>query len=88
MPLYSREFKERALEMVESTGRSVNSIAKELGVSETAIRNWKQQIEIREAAAEGTAAQELSQAKKRIQRLEMEREILKKAVAFFARENG
>lgn len=87
MPRYSKEFREQAVERVKSSGRSINAICKELGVSHKTLCIWVRQAEAQEAGGSGNALQELKKARRRIRELEMEREILKKAAAFFAKEN-
>jgi transposase len=85
---YSPEFKQEAVDLVHRSGRSANQIAQELGISQTAICRW-----IRAAdAAPGTgnvfaAQEELKRLQKENERLRMERDILKKATAFFAKES-
>jgi len=67
-------------------------VAKELDLTETAVRAWARQGEVdagRGPAGALTTAEreELAQLRKRVKTLEMEREILKKATAFFAKES-
>lgn len=89
---FTREYKAEVVELIRRSGRSVGAISKELGLTETAVRRWVEQAEIdRGDGASGalTTAErdELSQLRRRVKQLEMEREILKKAAAFFAKEN-
>ncbi len=88
MPRYSREFQEHAVELVRSSGRSLHSISQELGVSWNALKEWCQKEQTKGGSHGADPAQELRELRKRVRRLEMEREILKKAAAFFAKENG
>jgi transposase len=90
---FTPEFKADAVKIVRTTGKSVSQVARELDLTETALREWV----IRADAADGKGAPdemtsaeraELQELRKRVKRLEMEREILKKAAAFFAKENG
>ena len=82
------EFKEEAVALVQRSGRSANQVAQELGVSQTALSHW-----LREAtrAASGPtgfqAVEELKALRREGERLRMERDILKKAAAFFANES-
>jgi transposase len=63
-------------------------IAKELGISSTALLNWRKKVEADEKTGlTSTELEELAQLRKDKARLEMEVEILKKATAFFARES-
>ena len=86
---YPDQFKREAVELVRITDRPVRQIAEELGVSDQSLRNW---IAADEAARGGTEAklaesehEELKRLRKENKRLRMEREILKKAAAFFAK---
>jgi len=89
---FTREYKAEVVGLVRRSGRTIGAISKELGLTETAVRRWVNQAEIDEgrgAAGSLTTAErdELSQLRRRVKQLEMEREILKKAAAFFAKEN-
>ena len=89
---YTREFKESAVRLVRQQGYSVPEAAKSLGVDASNIRGWLKRFdeEVVEPAASGDAA--LRTENRRLRRenaqLLMEREILKKAAAFFAREQS
>ena len=89
---FTREYKAEVVELIRRSGRSVWAISKELGLTETAVRRWVEQAEVdqgRGSTGALTTAErdELSQLRRRVKQLEMEREILKKAAAFFAKEN-
>ena len=81
---FTDEFKADAVKLCEAGGRSVGQVAADLDLTETALREW-----VKRAAADAgkgppnvlTTAErdELSELRKRVKRLEMEREILKKA---------
>lgn len=89
---FSREFKLAAVNKVMQSGLSVSEVARDLGVRDTMIHNWK-----RAFLADGTLAtpsdaslsleSELKRLREENRQLKMEREILKKATAFFAKEN-
>jgi len=86
---YSREFKVSAVKLVNEQGYSISEAGKSLGVDPNSIRGWvgKFSSEIGLApSGEGAMAAELRRLRKENARLLMEREILKKAAAFFARE--
>jgi transposase len=89
---FSAEYKAEAVRLVGESGKSIGVIALELGVGETALRRWVQQAEV-DAGGGLTGVlttderEELAHLRRENQRLRMEREILKKATAFFARES-
>lgn len=85
---YSEQFKREALELLKVSGKSIPEIAPELGVSEQSLRNW---VNRARGEASGEVLSEDERAELRALRrenrtLKMEREILKKAAAFFAKE--
>src|SRR5512146_2723205 len=86
---FTAEFKAEAVRLVEHGGKSIPQVARELDLTESALRNW---IEIARAEKQGglTADErlELIRLRKENKRLEMEREILRKATAFFAKESS
>lgn len=87
---YPPEFKQRALEMVRLGDKPVAQIAKELGIAESGLRRWMAQTDVDEGRREGlTSAErkELVELRREKRRLELENEILKRAAAFFAKEN-
>ncbi|PVZ10861.1 transposase-like protein [Actinomycetospora cinnamomea] len=86
------EFRRRAVELARKGGEQpVAAIAKDLGISESCLRNWMAQAD----ADDGTNTDrltskeraELAELRKDKRRLEVEKEILKRAAAYFAREN-
>jgi transposase len=91
-PRYSKEFKAEAVQSVRSSsGRSISRIAEEIGVSANSLRNWVKQTQIDQGEREGLTTEEREELK-RLRRenrvLKQERDFLKKAAAFFAREDG
>ena len=85
---FSREFREEAVKLVESEGVKVSEAARDLGISESTLHNWVRKS--REALLDPSSAKseelaELKRLRKEVRRLEMERDILKKATAFFAK---
>ena len=88
---YSPEFRERMVKLVRA-GRSPGSIAREFAPSEQTIRNWVRSADQDEAwrcnGLPAGARRELLGLKRDNRRLRMERDILKRAVGWFARESG
>ena len=86
---FSREFKLSAVQLVNQQGYSIAQAGKSLGVDAQCIRYWLQKLS-QEAAAqpsgEGAVQAELRRLRQENARLRMERDILKKAAAYFARE--
>ena len=86
------EFKREAVQLVTSKGYSVAEAARSLGISDNLLRTWKKKYdsEGEETATSLTSAEreELGRLRKENARLLMEREILKKATAFFANEKN
>lgn len=89
-PVYPPEFKVEAVQLVHQGERSLARIASDLGMSEQTLRNWVKQIAIDTGVRAGLTTEERDELR-RLRRenriLKEEREILKKAAAFFAKEN-
>ena len=84
---FTSEFKAEAVALVRRTGESANQIAKELGVSQTALSRWLRQSAPSPWANGFQAVEEMQVLRREVERLRMERDILKKAAAFFANES-
>ena len=87
-PPYPPEFRRRAVELVRS-GTPLKRVASELGVSEQTLRNGRRQQDVDAGRAEGLTTderEELRRLRRENRRLQQERDILKAATAFFARE--
>jgi len=87
---FSREFKLSAVGLVQQQGYSVAQAAKSLGVDPGSLRGWLKQFPSDGAAQPeqaGSVQAELRRLREEVRRLTMEREILKKATAFFAKES-
>jgi transposase len=88
---FSDEFKRDAVEIVRSSGRPIAQVARELGIYDSTLGNWVKQDQIDRGEREGLSSderQELSELRRENARLRMERELLKRAVAFWVRESN
>ena len=90
---FTTEFKAGAVRLVRESGKSVPTVARELDLTETALRSWVRQAEIdagggRSGALTTAEREELGQLRRENRTLRMERDIIKKATAFFAKENA
>ena len=89
---YTPEFRREALELIRSSGRPIAEVARSLGISDGTLGNWvKADREARERSADLSALteserEELRRLRKEVAELQLEREILRKAAAYFARE--
>jgi transposase-like protein len=85
------EFRQRAIEFARQGTIPVSKIAKDLGISDSCLRNWMHQADADENGSGGRLAsgekKELAELRRRNRQLELENEILKRAAAYFAREN-
>ena len=90
---YSKQFKIDAVKLVTEQGYNVSEAARNLGVHHSSLRRWKRQLESdgnQAFAGKGNLSpekEELDRLRKENKRLRMERDILKKATAFFAKES-
>ena len=84
------EFRREAVELYRSSDRSLEQVAKELGISASALQRWHSrhgQQEEKEDTLSPNERAELKRLRRENRRLKEEREILKKATAFFANES-
>ena len=87
---FSPEFKARTVELIHSSGRSVPDVCRELDLTETTVRNWMRQARIDAGEEEGLSTDEhdeLRRLRSENRTLKMERDLLKKAAAFFAKDS-
>jgi transposase len=89
---FSGEFKREAVQSATKPGNSVAQVAKELDLSESMLRNWIRQFGSGKwEAAPGkelkaASTQELERVKRELNRVKMERDVLKKALGYFAKD--
>ena len=86
---YPPEFRREAVELYRRSGKGLQTIAAELGIAQETLRQWNRQHDVEDGRAEGlTSAErdELRQLRRDVKRLEQERDLLKRAAAFFAKE--
>ena len=84
------EFRQRAVELARLREKPIAQIAKDLGISESCLRNWMNQAEVNDGTRPGLTSDERAELIRlrrdnRVQAMEIE--ILKRASAYFAREN-
>ena len=89
---FTREFKVSAAKLVNEQGYTVSEAARSLGIDAGSIRGWLKKFatpeEVSGAAVDGSLKAELQRLRQENKRLLMEREILKKATAFFAKQQS
>ncbi len=88
---HTQEFKDRAVELTLKGDRSVPLIAEELGIKPQTLYGWRRSYRKTAAAQPGaklTLAEENAQLRKELRRVSEERDILKKAVGYFANPSG
>jgi transposase len=90
-PPYPEPFRREAVALVRSSEKSIPQLAAELGVSPQSLRNWSKQSELdrgeRRDGLSSDEREELRRLRRENRRLAQERDILKKAAAFFANES-
>ena len=88
-PAYPEEFRREAIELLRA-GRTPRELAESLGVSQQTLRNWRRQDELdrheRDDGLTGDEREELRRLRRENARLTQERDLLKRAAAFFAKE--
>jgi transposase len=90
---FSAEFKAETVRLVQSGGKSIADVVRDLDLTRSAVERWVKEAEIEagrgpEGALKRAEREELVRLRRENERLRMEREILKKATAFFAKEHA
>ena len=90
---FTPEFKAEAVRRVQEEGKTVGQVARELDLTETALRSWVERAkadrgEGKPGALTTSEREELARLRKENRQLQMERDFLKKAAAFFAKEGS
>ena len=90
-PPYPAAFRTEAVELMRTNRKSIPALARDLGVSDQTLRNWQRQALVdasqgRPGALTSAERDELGRLRREVKVLQQEREILRKAAAFFARE--
>jgi len=91
---FTREFKIEAIKRITERGRSLTEVSRDLEIGESTLRSWKQALKTegdRAFPGQGNLPaleEELRRLRAENKRLQMERDILKKATAFFAKESS
>ena len=90
---FTKEFKAQTVRLVRDSGKSIGVLARELDLGETVLRTWVRQAEVdagrgRPGALTTDEREEFTRLRREVRTLRMEREILKTAAAFLAKENA
>ena len=88
---FSKEFKIEAVKLVTEGGMSITQVARDLDIGRNLLARWKRQLEEDTDAFPGKGNhspdnEEMTRLRRRVKQLEMERDILKKAVGYFAKD--
>lgn len=92
--IFSEEFKREAVRQLEKGDRIAADLSRELGINRNQLYKWQQQINVKGGAAfpgkgrQSGSAAEIARLKRELERVTEERDILKKAAQFFAKESG
>ncbi len=91
--VYTQEFKQEAVQLAQTSGKPITQIARELGISDTSIHQWRKELTAHgNEAFPGSGHQTLLEEenrrlKRELERVQQERDILKKVVSIFSRES-
>ena len=84
------EFRRRAVELAREKAKPISALAHDLGISESCLRHWVAIADVNEGRRDGVTSAdraELVELRRKLRVSEMENEILRRAAAYFAREN-
>ena len=85
-PAHPPEFRQRAVDLARKGDAPIGKIARDLGISESCLRNWMR-ADLPDDNDSSSETKELAELRRRNRLLEQENEILRRAAAYFAREN-
>jgi transposase len=88
---FTAEFKRDAVELVRTTGRPIAEIARELGIYDSTLGNWVRQDRINRGGPDGLSTDDrarLRELERENTKLRMERDLLKRTVAFWVKETS
>ena len=91
---YTAEFKREAVRLAQTSGKSIAQVARELGISDTSIHQWRKDLVTHgDEAFPGSGHQtpqeeEIRQLKRELELVRQERDVLKKAIGIFSRQQG
>jgi transposase len=88
---FTEEFKRDAVQLVRTSGRPIAEIARELGIYDSTLGNWVRQDRIDRGEQEGLSSDQqarLGELERETARLRMERDLLKRTVAFWVKEQS
>jgi transposase len=89
---YTPEFKREAVRLAQTSGKPITQIARELGISDTSIYQWRKELAAHGSEAfpgsghQTTQEEEIRRLKRELERTQMERDILKKTLGIFTRD--
>lgn len=89
-PPFPLEFRREAVKLMRESDTPLPVLSKDLGVSQQTLRNWRRQSEVDLGQRDGVSSdqlEELRRLRRENRTLQMEREVLRKAAVFFARES-
>lgn len=85
---FTAEFKQEAVELLRRSGKTCTQVARELGIGQTTLSRWNLQAARMPLGTKGfLATEELKAVRRELDQVRQERDILKKAMAFFAKES-